>query len=87
MMYGYGYGPGAAAGSLFTMALMGFFGLLVVAGIVLIVVWAVRRGGEPHAPAQTPHQADTAMAVLRERLAKGEITADEYEATRKALGG
>jgi putative membrane protein len=91
MMYGYGYGPAAAGGSIVGMLFMLFFGLLVVVGVVLIVVWLVRSSGATHAPMTHPGQpaphSDTAMAVLRERLARGEITPEEYASIAKTLSG
>jgi putative membrane protein len=91
VMYGYGYGPAAAGGSVIGMLFMLFFGLLVVVGVVLIIVWLVRSSGAGHAPASHPGQpaprTDTAMAVLRERLARGEITPEEYAAIAKTLSG
>jgi putative membrane protein len=91
MMYGYGYGPAASGGSIVGLLFMLFFGLLVVVGVVLVVVWLVRSSGATHAPMAHPGQAaphaDTAMAVLRERLAKGEITPEEFSAIAKTLSG
>jgi uncharacterized membrane protein len=40
---------------------------------------AYGQGGQP-APRQTPHE------ILRERLARGEITVEEYQRTLEALG-
>jgi uncharacterized membrane protein len=58
-----------------------FFALLV--GAVLLVVRllgsdALRLGAK---------QEDRAHAILRERFAKGEITKEEFEASRKVLDG
>lgn len=89
MMYGYGYGPGAD-GVGFWMIGMWLFGLLLLVGIVLVVVWAVRRSSGPHAMGPGTHMSqgqDNAMMVARERLAKGEITPEEYDTIAKALRG
>jgi putative membrane protein len=67
--------------------LIWLFGLLVLVGIVLLVIWAVRTmGGSgshqgPHAP-----RTDEACAVARERYAKGEITKEQYEEICATLG-
>jgi putative membrane protein len=63
------------------------FVVAVVAIAVLGIRWLVRSlntqpgGGPPHT-----HE-DTALAVLRERFARGEIDADEFEQRRRTLGG
>jgi hypothetical protein len=64
MMYPYGGGPfgwGAAA-------FMGFFGLLVIVGIVLLIVWAARAGEHQHMHAGGPYyrlpQAGSSAARL-----------------------
>ena len=56
----------------------GFLGLLVllllVAGVVLVVLGLSRRETQ-----------DTALDILRQRLARGEITPEQYEELRKLL--
>jgi putative membrane protein len=58
-----------------------FFALLV--GAVVLVVRLL--GADPHR--REEKQDDRAHAILRERFAKGEITKDEFEASRKVLDG
>lgn len=56
-----------------------FWGLVAVA-----VVWVVRelgRGGS-----RTPGREDP-LEVLRQRLAEGQISVEEYEERRRVLGG
>jgi putative membrane protein len=61
-----------------------------VAIIILIVVgvrWLVRNSGASQAGGgSTGPKEDTALATLRERFARGEIDAEEYEARRRTLG-
>ena len=85
---GYGYGPGMMWGdggwSMF------FFGPLfmiitlvaVVAAIVFLLRWL---GGMP---ASGPHlpMGKTALDILKERFAKGEIDKAEFEERRRVLG-
>lgn len=88
--FGYGMmdGTGWIAG-LFML----FFGLLVLAGLVLLAIWAVRAAG--HGPAaQGPsarygHDArqDDAIAVVRRRYAAGEITREQYDDLMRGLTG
>jgi putative membrane protein len=88
MMYGQGYGyngygnmMGGYGGWIF-----GLLGLLVLVGIVLLVVWAVRSvGGSAHHHAPLP-PVDDACAIAKTRYAKGEITKEQYEEICKTLG-
>jgi len=67
------------------------FGALIIAGVVLLVLWAVRSSsGHSAGSGPTPPQAsghDEAVAVARRRLASGEITKEEYDQIMGALGG
>jgi uncharacterized membrane protein len=57
-----------------------FLGLVVIAVAVVVGIWLVVRSNHER-------RADaTALDVLRERFARGEIQADEFEAAKKALG-
>jgi putative membrane protein len=47
-------------------------------GVIVLAVWLIRSLGRSD---------DDAMAILRRRLAAGEISQDEYEKTRRALQG
>jgi uncharacterized membrane protein len=93
---GYGYGN-MMGGSPFVGFLMFVFGALVIAGIVLLVVWAVRAAsGHPPSPnsglagQSTPPGAvghDEAVAIAKRRLASGEITPEQYSEIMRTLGG
>lgn len=65
--------------------------LAVVAGVVLLVVWAARASGRPmhpaYPPSAPPPQRETPLDILARRFASGEITAEEYERGRNLLGG
>jgi uncharacterized membrane protein len=70
----------------------GFLSLLaVVAGVVLLVIWAARASGRPVYPTVPPStaalQRETPLDILARRFASGEITAEEYERGRDLLGG
>jgi putative membrane protein len=69
---GWFYGP-------FMMLL--FFALLV--GAVLLVLRLLGADG----PRSDEKREDRALKILRERFAKGEITKEEFEASRKVLDG
>ncbi len=55
------------------------FWLLMLAGVALLVVWAIRQ--------IRPDQAGSrrALEILKERYARGEITREQYEQMRRDL--
>jgi putative membrane protein len=56
---------------------------VVLIGVVVVIsVWLIVRSQREVTP-----PTSTAMDILRERFARGEITQEEFEAARKALGG
>jgi len=88
--YDYGYNMMGGTGW-FGILLMLLFGALVLVGIVLLIIWAVKAssghgaaGGGPHPPRAVGH--DEAVAVAKRRLASGEITTQEYEEIIRVLG-
>jgi uncharacterized membrane protein len=89
---GFGYGYNMMGAGWFGGLLMLLFGALIVAGIVLLVIWAVRASGghgTTSAPPQPPGAVghDEAVAIARRRLASGEINKDQYDEIMRALGG
>jgi putative membrane protein len=56
-----------------------FLAVLFWGGLIALLVWAVRSSAAPR------RRPDTAMEVLRRRLAAGEISEDEYEHIRRLL--
>ena len=91
MMYGPGYsGYGFMGGWLGPLAML-LFGLLLLTGAVLLVIWAVRGMGRgPSAGADQPRVSaghEEAVAIAKKRLAAGEITKDQYEEILRALAG
>lgn len=85
-MMGYGAGFGWGFGGMLMM--LGCVALIV--GLVLLAAWAVGRA-RPDAAASAapvwpvaPAQPDP-LELLRLRLARGEITVDEFEAAKQAL--
>jgi len=70
MMY-YGYGGGMFMGMLIF--------LILIVGIVYFVVMGTKSKGQTGVPDEKP------LDILKKRYAKGEITKDEYDRTRKDL--
>ncbi|MBT5414834.1 MAG: hypothetical protein HOH66_02730 [Rhodospirillaceae bacterium] len=84
-----GHGPGmmwqgGGHGWFMGPFMMVFFLILAVVATVLIVRWL---GGLGHGGRSDRADGDRALAVLRERFARGEIDADEYESRRGVLQG
>jgi len=78
-MMGYDWsGPGAGAWLMFAA--------LLVAGAIVLVVWLVVRAArvDPASAAQTPSRAP--MEILRDRLARGEITELEFKQLQQTIG-
>jgi len=78
MMFGYhGFGwPGMIVGWVLMAA--------VVVGLVLLIIWAVRRSGSNPPQSSTPLQSSTpqgpsAKEIAQMRYAKGEINREEYQ--------
>ncbi|HSO28979.1 MAG TPA: SHOCT domain-containing protein [Candidatus Sulfomarinibacteraceae bacterium] len=77
-MMGYGW-DGGPLGWIWMLG-----GLLVMVGVVVLIVWAVSaasRGAVSREP-----ERPTALDILRERFARGEITQAEFEQAKKTLG-
>lgn len=60
-------------------------GIALTIGVVVLIVWVVmnvsrRADNGGRAPQQTP------LDILRERYARGEITAEEFEQAKRILG-
>lgn len=62
----------------------GGFGFIWMAlfwiGVILLVVWAVRQPDEP-----TTRSQRSALEILEERFARGELDSDEFTARRQQL--
>ena len=78
MMWGYGW-QGMIFGPIMMIV---FLGVLVVL-VVLAVRWI---GGTGHAGGAGAAPRNAALDILRERFARGEIDAQEFEERRRTLG-
>ena len=59
------------------MFMMLLFWILIIAGLVFAVRWLMTEGKE--------RRGDSAMEILRQRYARGEINKEEFEARKKDL--
>ena len=84
MMMGY-YGFGGM--NWIGMILGSIISIVMLIGLVLLVVWAVRRmsGSTPRPGAPAP-AGQSARDIAQVRYAKGEITREEYQQILKDLG-
>lgn len=63
-----------------------FGGLLLVIGVIVLIVWAVTRVSRDGRTSNQDPSRPTPNEILRERFARGEITDQEFEQAKKALG-
>lgn len=61
-----------------------FIGLVVFFGIVFFLFWLIVTAARVLGPERSRRAA--ALALLRERLARGEISTTEFEEARRILG-
>lgn len=85
MMFWYGSGWPWWGGTLMWVAMIAFWALLIWA-VYALVTGITRRSGEPDRGGQD-QQPGSARRILDERLARGEIDADEYGRLREILDG
>ncbi len=75
--WGWGMHPMWGVWGLGMMLMMLVFWGVVIAGIVLGIRWLVSQGRQPG--------SDTALEILRQRYARGEINKEEFEAKKRDL--
>lgn len=78
MMNGWGWGMGLLGG----LGMLLFWGLII--GLVIWLIVTLTRLNQ--GTAQRSAAPDTALDILRRRLAAGEITPQEYDELRRKLG-
>jgi putative membrane protein len=59
------------------MLVMLTFWVLIIVGLIALVRWLVTQGRES--------RADTALEILRQRYARGEINKEEFDAKKRDL--
>lgn len=87
MGWGYMYGPGYGGyGFGLGWIFMAIFWIVVVALIVGLIYWAVRGGDSSyHRETPSPEKENSAMKILKERYARGDISKDEFETKKRDL--
>jgi putative membrane protein len=61
----------------------GFFGLVILVSIILLIVWAARRSSGAGWSSQPGGK--NALDIARERYARGEISKAEFDEIKKNL--
>ena len=64
--------------------------LLFLGGLIALIAWVIidlASGGHRESTPGTTTREDSAEEILRQRFARGEIDAKEYEERRRTLGG
>lgn len=82
MMYGYGLNGGWYGHTFFG----GFFMIIIWVALILFVVWMAREmadSGKKHR--DSGRNEGTALDILKERYAKGELTKEQFEAMKKEI--
>ena len=75
-------------GSMLPFAILGGLAwLAIVAGIVLLIIWAFRTLPGAQLMRTSPATPGAPLDILARRFAAGEITAEEYERSRDLLRG
>lgn len=65
--------------------MFGGIGMLLFWGVIIVLLVVVARGFTSSARTQSTSRSPTALDILQERYAKGEINKEEYEQRRKTL--
>jgi putative membrane protein len=82
MMHGYGFGGMGLFGGWIGL----IFNLAILIGIVLLVVWAVKRFTNGSTSGNQLPGNQSPREILQARYARGEITRDQYQQILQDLG-
>jgi putative membrane protein len=70
-------------GGLFSVVLTGLLGIAVIVAILFLIRWLTVSTSHKNRPVRP---TDSALEILRQRYAKGEINKEEFEEKKKDLG-
>jgi putative membrane protein len=95
-MHGFGFGGCCGLGASGALGSLGWIGWIlnlvitlgVIIGIIVLVIWAVRRitSGNAGSITNFSSQAQTAREIVQNRYARGELTREEYQQMLTDLG-
>lgn len=84
-LYGHDMMGGSGQWGGFGMVLGPIFMILILVGIVAAVIYVLRLSGAPGLGGGGQQANDRALALLKERFARGEIDSKEFEERRQLL--
>ncbi len=87
MPYGYGGYGGMHGGGWLGFGLHSLVWILVIVAVIALIVWVIRANSGPGTAASTGKPRPTALEILDERYARGEIDREEYMARKADLEG
>lgn len=58
-----------------------FFWVLIIAGIIIIIIWAVSKSRGP----EEKQEKESALDILKKRYARSEIGKEEFEEKKRDL--
>jgi uncharacterized membrane protein len=61
--------------------------LAIIAGVILLVIWAIRAAPRSQLLRGTPATVESPLDTLARRFALGEISAEEFQRARDLLRG
>ena len=67
--------------------MFGGIGMLLFWGVIIVLLVVFARSFMGRSSSQEPRSGSTALDILQERYARGEIDKDEYEKRRETLSG
>ena len=81
MMGYYGYGMGAFG----WIGMLLFWALIIIGIVYLVRHLNLQNSGQEAGKRSSSRETDSAMEILRERFARGEIDKEEFEERRRGL--
>ena len=80
-----GYYSGYSLGGVLAHVMMLLFWILLIVGIVMLIRWAWDYTAGREKGINSHGKADTALEILKQRYAKGEISREEYQQMKQDL--
>jgi len=72
------------SGGFILMIFIFIFTAVIIVGIIILVVWLVKRASYPGKAPNT--KTGNSIEILKERYARGEITKKEFDTIKKDIG-